>query len=475
MGYAGAVSPRAPHLHPPSLSALRASAWAALGLGATSCGASGGVDTRATDLPPPPPQTAFATASAARPVPAEDHAARCGPDELRDVACTEQRASSCAPSVPFGTSFYISDIDAWGSQAGFQLDPGLSQDMTAIEPERPKCCYLRCTPFKVAAGAPAPVAAPTSDRQVRPRCQPMPDAPSRFPAPGAERCAAAVVLQQGRELRPFREARPASEDAARRARGWIRGQCCYDDLVDVRGVGRAFRVAGRRTLPGPALRSPRDAVAAHWHAVARGEHASIASFAALERALARHGAPAELVRATRRARRDEARHARFAYAWLRRLSGQRVTRRPLRARAEEVDLATLAIDTLRDGCFEETLGALLLARMAETARDAELAAALSAVAVDEARHAALAWRVLAFALAQDPGLAPRLRAELARLPDAIARLGGAPDDALEGEGVPARATVAALAEAALREVVTPCLEAALTTGRRATCAETRPA
>lgn len=454
-----------PHGVDSLLLSLRVHALAALGLSSMmgGCASSSRVDPD-DSVRPPPPELAT-TKIEEPPIPAEDHSRHCGPDELRDVACTESKGAACAATQPFGASFYISDIDAWSSQAGFTLDPGLSSDMTAIEPNRPKCCYLRCTPFQVAATAPVPVAPPSSDLALRTVCQPMPDAPSHFPAPGAERCAAAAVLQQGKALRPFHDRREG-EAVGRRAKGWTRDLCCYDDLVDVRGVGRAYRVDGRRTLACDEA-PPFHPVAAYWHDVARGEYASIFAFEALAASLVAHEAPADLVRAARRARRDEGRHARFAYSWLARVSGARVRPGPIPAPTAPADLETLAREALVDGAFEEALGAALAAHLAELTDDPRLASALRTIAREEARHAELSWRVLSFALARKPSLAAALRADLVRLEDRASELGGGDDAELERAGVPSRHTTRALAARVLREVVAPCLEAALDPRRAA--------
>jgi hypothetical protein len=451
----------------PLLSSLRLHALAALGLtsGLGACASSTRPERDRDDavfLPPPPPLVvASASGEPELAPPGDGQAKLCGPDELRDVACTESKGAVCAGSASLETRFWVSGIQAWSSQAPFIHDPGLSSEVSALEPSRPQCCYQRCTPFKVAASAPPPIPPKGSELGVTAACQPMPDAPSRFPAPGAERCAAAAVLQHGKELRPFREQRSSRGEGSRRAEGWPRGLCCYDDLRDLRGVGRAYRVRGRRTLARDDV-PPFDPVAAHWHEVARGEHASVFAFAALAGALEAHAAPAELVRAARGAQRDEVRHARFAYRWLERVSGVRVRPGALPAPRPDADLETLALEALRDGAFEESLGAALAAHLAEVADDPTLAAALRAIAREEARHAELSWRVLSFALAREPELGPTLRAELERLTPPEAPCLPSPEDVrLERLGVPSATTRLALAERVLREVVCPCLEAAL--------------
>lgn len=139
---------------------------------------------------------------------------------------------------------------------------------------------------------------------------------------------------------------------------------------------------------------------------ARGEAGALARLALLEREsvpaferlaaeLAAHGAPAALVREAKRAANDERMHARVMTRLARR-AGATVPRwrpprggvRPLRALAEE---------NAREGCVRETYGALVAAWQCLRAADPKLRAAMRVIARDETRHAALAWRVDAWA------------------------------------------------------------------------------
>ena len=72
---------------------------------------------------------------------------------------------------------------------------------------------------------------------------------------------------------------------------------------------------------------------------------------------------------------------------------------PWRARP----LDEIALENAVEGCVRETFGALLGAYQAASAADPEVAAAMAGIAEDEARHAALAWRLAAW-------LEPRLDA-----------------------------------------------------------------
>ncbi len=391
-------------------------------------------------------------------------AMRCGPDQLREVACTENKSAAACPSTHGSRAdHYISRIEDFASERPFSFDPVLTADVTAVEPKRPKCCFVRCGELKVGPSAPMPV--PRSmDEGVRARCITMPDAPSKFPAPGAPNCAAALALPGVRELLPFQGSTGSFEDPKLRPASWLGGRCCYHERMSLVGVGRPYRIGGQRALPNEAPLAAHDVagdprVARHWHAVARGEHASIFAFAALARELAHLGAPRELVRSVLRAQREEARHARLAYGWVERLTGERVTPGDLELAWRPRSLADLARETLRDGCFEEGLGALLAEHLAGRAGPGELGAMLTGIARDEAGHAELSWRILAFAIERDATLLPMLARELENIGASIARLGGAPDAALEQAGVPSEETVRALGERVVREWVAPCLHA----------------
>jgi hypothetical protein len=89
-------------------------------------------------------------------------------------------------------------------------------------------------------------------------------------------------------------------------------------------------------------------------------------------------------------------------------------------RAETRAVVDLAVENMREGCVFETWAALLATWQAERAAEAPVRDALAAIAVDETRHAALAWDLAAW-------LAPRLtEAEADRVDrafeDAVAQL-----------------------------------------------------
>jgi hypothetical protein len=153
-------------------------------------------------------------------------------------------------------------------------------------------------------------------------------------------------------------------------------------------VGGGRRLSGSRGSR--SLRSP-DALGDYFARMAEEEAASVGAFSVLERELAALGAPEELVVAARRAREDERRHSRA----MTRLAARFAARpsRARRAREPRPDARAMALENAVQGCVRETYAALLATWQAERARDAVVRRSLERIAVDETRHAALAWAI----------------------------------------------------------------------------------
>lgn len=173
------------------------------------------------------------------------------------------------------------------------------------------------------------------------------------------------------------------------------GACCYlgEQTCVPPWVGRAFpsvaEPIARSDWRVGASRSRSDLARA-----AAGEHAAVASFALASLALMAHGAPAELVADTHRAALDEIEHARLLFG----LAGEAIGPGPLPIEAKIPSLVEFAVATFRDACVQETLGALAAEADARAEADPTVAAALARIAEDEARHAVLAYRTLAWAV-----------------------------------------------------------------------------
>lgn len=178
--------------------------------------------------------------------------------------------------------------------------------------------------------------------------------------------------------------------------------------AELRSRGECLDVDAHAQLP----ERVREQLTRHWTAIAKAEHASIASFAQFAARLLALAAPPGLIRDALAAASDEVRHAELALARASELGGS-----PLEFGALDTETASASerfedtvLACVREGCIGETLAALELGAAALACDDPELAATLHAIAADEARHAALAWRFVAWALERDPGLASAVAA-----------------------------------------------------------------
>ena len=177
------------------------------------------------------------------------------------------------------------------------------------------------------------------------------------------------------------------------------------DLVGPLPSGRVVGLAARFDRP------VRSAVE-HLARAAHLEAASVAEFRRLGVELRAHGAPARFVVAARRAARDEIVHARLMRGLTRGRGGrgrtdtnriERIERtaRPAQQRprlvprvgAALVPWIDLAIENATAGCIGETIGTALALHQASHAASAQVREVSRRVARDEARHAALAWRL----------------------------------------------------------------------------------
>ncbi len=185
------------------------------------------------------------------------------------------------------------------------------------------------------------------------------------------------------------------------------GSCCLALAGEVPPpVGRPFVVAGEARLA-CIDGAPRDRLAAHWLEMARGEHASIAAFARFVAVLQRFAAPARLIAEALAAAADEVRHAQQTLALASDACGHELELGPLEvvdAMRDTDDLAAALRAAVREGCIDETLSAHEAACMAVDTEDPNVASVLEQIAADEARHAALAWKFVAWVLEQRPAL-----------------------------------------------------------------------
>jgi hypothetical protein len=145
----------------------------------------------------------------------------------------------------------------------------------------------------------------------------------------------------------------------------------------------------------------------YFATMAHLEAASVHAFERLREELAAHSAPASLLRVAGRSARDEVRHARITAQLAHRFGAQ--TEAP-RVRTKAVrSLARVAHENAIEGCVRETFGAMVATWQATHAEDEGVRRAMGRIAVDETRHAALAWAIARWA---EPRLDARARARI---------------------------------------------------------------
>ncbi len=207
-----------------------------------------------------------------------------------------------------------------------------------------------------------------------------------------------------------------------------------------------------------------ERLAAEWARAGQMEHASVAAFARFTLQLLALGAPPGLVADAQAAALDELEHARLCFGLASAYAGRPLGPGPLPVDGALADMSLegAVLTAVVEGCVGETLAALEAAEAREWAREGAARDALSVIVGDEARHAELAWRFVAWGL--ERGGAP-LRAAVG---EAFARAFGegagaeavadGEGDALLAHGVLPEARRAELRRRALREVVAPCAE-----------------
>ena len=254
--------------------------------------------------------------------------------------------------------------------------------------------------------------------------------PSGYAAQGFERCPTQIYAEDDPDVPDATKSpRPPQLDDASalpfdEALTWearengARNACCYyEEVVRVRPVpGRPFRPDGEarvaptvgrsdwargRPAPIDAPRTCARAAGERWSRAAAFEHASVASFAELALDLMALGAPPELIAGAHRAALDEIDHAERSFAIASALLAEPIGpgRLEVSGGRRAVTVERLIGETLADGCLGETAAALVARRGAELAPGGPVADALRVIADDEERHAELAFRVLAWAVA----------------------------------------------------------------------------
>lgn len=201
--------------------------------------------------------------------------------------------------------------------------------------------------------------------------------------------------------------------------------CCYDrdvrcfggrPLLDEAGtpVVASFEARRERAWSSerqtmPASPEARAFAAQAWIDDAAMEHASVASFGRVALELLSLGAPPELIEGAHLAALDEIRHAKTCLSLARACgAGDMEPGRLVAVPQRSAEFARFAADTFIEGCVGESIAALVVTRAAAGAEDPGVRQALEEIAADEAGHAALAWKMVSWAI--ERGGAPVLAA-----------------------------------------------------------------
>jgi len=354
------------------------------------------------------------------------------------------------------------------------------------------CCFSRCAKLEVSA---ATRSKKPDGWVVRNVCIDAPPGGTKLPAAGDPTCPAGLNVHTG----PAGDVAPAIVPShIRNAAG--KAMCCYAVLAPLpqcrdepsaaecvgprpeHARGRPLRNNGVAVLAQwcpsadwlpcvpekPSLRteSVRQALATAWTSEAMMEHASVAAFARLSLELLALGAPADIVDAVHVAARDEIRHAQLTFGLASGFAGETRGPGPLAIPDSwaAASFMSVAQETFLDGCVGEAVAALDAFVAAEGTTTESIRDVLVEIAKDESAHAALAFRVVAWAAnAGGPPVWAAIRDLLANVEQELRAPEPETSEAseLEAYGVLSPLRRGEVRRRALREVVVPCTRALL--------------
>ncbi|MEE2749813.1 MAG: MopE-related protein [Myxococcota bacterium] len=210
----------------------------------------------------------------------------------------------------------------------------------------------------------------------------------------------------------------------------------------------------------------RAQLAAAWQQAGLYEHASVASFARFALELMALQAPPELLLAATRAQADEVLHARACFSMASAFSNVHLGPGNLDLKGvmnHEVTAEQVLVQTILEGCINETLAASEADWLSEQADFPPIRRIQKQIAEDESRHAALGWKTVRWILQQHPELVDSARDAFA---EGRRRLLGLPanntDDAwMAPYGCMPEMERTRLAAEVWNQVIEPCAQALL--------------
>jgi len=205
----------------------------------------------------------------------------------------------------------------------------------------------------------------------------------------------------------------------------------------------------------------RTKAADYWAKVAMMEHASVASFSRFSLELMSVGASTELLTLAHQAALDEVRHTQISLGIANQLNSTTFTAGSFPISRKVVDSAfgdmeKIATAAALEGCIEETLAASIVFYQAEHMGDPNHKVLLRSVALDEANHAAFAWRAVQWMASTSPEVHAAVSAvfsERAQQYEATPQTSSVPT--LQHVGLLDQGTMTKLQHAAWHQVVLP--------------------
>lgn len=199
----------------------------------------------------------------------------------------------------------------------------------------------------------------------------------------------------------------------------------------------------------------------YWAKVAMMEHASVASFSRFSLELMSVGASPELLALAHQAALDEVRHTQISLNIANEFSSTTFTPGafPISSKAADFafgDMEKIASAAALEACIEETLAAAVVLYQAEHMGDSNHKALLRAVALDEASHAAFAWRAVKWMASTSPAVHSAVSAvfsERAKQYEVVPEAASVPS--LEHLGLLDQGTIAKVQYDAWHQVVVP--------------------
>lgn len=201
--------------------------------------------------------------------------------------------------------------------------------------------------------------------------------------------------------------------------------------------------------------------AKYWAKVAMMEHASVASFSRFSLELMSVGASPELLALAHQAALDEVRHTQISLDIANQFTSTTFTPGafPLSNKVADFafgDMEKIATSAALEACIEETLAAAVVLYQADHMGDTNHKTLLRGVAMDEANHAAFAWRAVQWMASTSPAVHSAVSAVFSARAESYA---SAPEavsiPTLERIGLLDQGTMAKLQHAAWHQVVVP--------------------